>query len=220
MVTCDRLNVSVRAWSLTWTCKGRLITSTLRQPFNLWYHFTQFIVQTRISKYPSNSLPWVALQGWSVKLCSSVLSLFSICLTCNARNTINPSFDFACPFSFTKPSKGQSRHTPPWKACPFLHCTSRVGDGMRCGNNKSHQEIQIRRMAKTNTPAKIRVLVIFSVAHPLKIPKTCLSSSFRSRCYNSTASQEIIVKTIKPKLAGNSLSMISKRLLSATICFQ
>lgn len=91
---------------------------------------------------------------------------------------------------------------------------------MRCGNNKSHQEIQIRRIAKTNTPAKIRVLVIFSVAHPLKIPKTCLSSSFRSRCYNSTASQEIIVKTIKPKLAGNQLSMISKRLLSATIWFQ
>lgn len=152
---------------------------------------------------PSKSLPWAALQGWSVKLCSSVLSLFSICLTCNARNTINPSFDLACPFSFTELSKGQSRRTPPCKGCPFLHCTSRVGDGMRCGNSKSHQEIQIGRIAKTNTPAEICVPVIFSVAHPLKIPKTCLKSSFRSRCYNSTAPQEMIVTTIKPKLAGN-----------------
>lgn len=185
MVTCDRLNVSVRAWSLTWTCKGRLITSTLRQPFNLLHGFAQFILQTRISKYHSSSLPWVALQGWSVKLCSSVLSLFSICLTWSARNTINPSFYFACPFSFSKPSKGQSTHTPPWKGCPFLHCTSRVGDGMRCGNSKSHQEIQIGEIAKTNTPAEICVPVVFSVAHPLKIPKTCLTSSFRSRCYNS-----------------------------------
>lgn len=94
MVTSDRLNVSVNAWSLTWTCKGRLITSTLSQPFNLQHCLAWFIGQTRISKYPSTSLPWVVLQGWSVKLCSldsSVLSLFSICLTCTARNTINPS---------------------------------------------------------------------------------------------------------------------------------
>lgn len=94
MVTSDRLNVSVKAWRLTWTCKGRLITSTLSQPFNLQYRLAWFIFQTRISKYPSTSLPWVILQGWSVKLCSldsSVLSLFSICLTCTARNTINPS---------------------------------------------------------------------------------------------------------------------------------
>ena len=94
MVTSDRLNVSVRVRSLTWACKGRLITSTLSQPFNLQYCLAWFIVQTRISKYPSTSLPWVILQGWSVKLCSldsSVLSLFSICLTCTARNTINPS---------------------------------------------------------------------------------------------------------------------------------
>lgn len=54
-------------------------------------------------------------------------------------------------------------------------------------------------MAKTNTPAEICVPVIFSVAHPLKIPKTCLTSSLRPRCYNSTASQEMIVTTIKPK---------------------
>lgn len=94
MVVSDRLNVSVKSWSLTWTCKGRLITSTLSQPFNLQYRLAWFIVQTRISKYLSTSLPWVVLQGWSVKLCSlhsSVLSLFSICLTCTARNTINPS---------------------------------------------------------------------------------------------------------------------------------
>lgn len=185
MVTCDRVNVSVKAWSLTWACKGRLITSTLRQPFNLQHCFAQPIVQTRIIKYPSNSLPRVTLQSWSVKLCSSVLSLFSICLTWNARNTINPSFCFACLFSFTKPSEGQSTHTPPWKGCPFLPCTSREGDGMRCGNSKSHQEIQIGRIAKTNTPAEICVPVIFSVAHPLKIQKTSLTSSFRSRCYNS-----------------------------------
>lgn len=183
--------------------KGGSLQAHLDNPFNLQYHFAQFIVQTRVSKYPSNNLPWVTLQGWSVKLCSSVLSLLSICLTCSARNTINPSFDFACPFSFTRPSKGQSMHTPPWKSFPFLHCTSRVGDGMRCGSSQSHQEIQTGRIAKTNTPAEICVLVIFSVAHPLKIPKTCWTSSFWSRCYNSTASQEMIVTTIKPKLAGN-----------------
>lgn len=56
---------------------------------------------------------------------------------------------------------------------------------MRCGNSKSHQEIQIGEIAKTNTPAEICVPVVFSVAHPLKIPKTCLTSSFQSRCYNS-----------------------------------
>lgn len=94
MVTSDRLNINVRIWNLTWTCNERFITSTLSWPFNLQHCLAWFIVQIRISKYPYISIPWVTLKGWSVKLCnldSSVLSLFSICLTWAARNTINPS---------------------------------------------------------------------------------------------------------------------------------
>lgn len=34
--------------SLTWVCKGRLITSTLSHPLNLQYHLASFIVQTNI----------------------------------------------------------------------------------------------------------------------------------------------------------------------------
>lgn len=93
MVTSDRLNVNVKIWNLTWTCNGRLITSTLSWSFSLQYCLAWFIVQIRVSKYPSTSIPWVTLQGWSAKLCSlgsSVLSLLGIFLTCAARNTINP----------------------------------------------------------------------------------------------------------------------------------
>lgn len=165
MVISDRLNINVRIWNLTWTCNERFITSTLSWPFNLQHCLAWFTVQIRISKYPYISIPWVTLKGWSVKLCnldSSVLSLFSICLTWAARNTINPSCSISYAlFSFFKPSKGQYRHTCPWKDCPFLRCTSRMEDERRCGNSKKHQEIKFGWIAKTNTPLEVCVPVIF-----------------------------------------------------------
>ena len=94
MATTDKLNINVKIWNLTWTCSERFITSTLSWPFSLQHCLAWFIVQIRISKYPYTGIPWVTLKGWSVKLCSfdsSVLSLFCVCLTCAARNTINPS---------------------------------------------------------------------------------------------------------------------------------
>lgn len=155
MATCDRLNVGVKAWSLTWTCKGRLITSTLRQPFNLQYCLAQFTVQTRVSKYPSTSFPWVVLQGWSVKLCildSSVLSLFSICLTCTARNTINPSCSISYVLfhllSLLKVNKGillPERIVLSYTIHPGWE---RRWDEMRYGNSKSHPEIQLGRFSQ------------------------------------------------------------------------
>lgn len=56
----------------------------------------------------------------------------------------------------------------------------------------------------------------FSVGHPLKIKKrACFTSSLITRCtcYNNIASQEMIVKTIKIKLSGNYLNMLSAIIL-------
>lgn len=166
MVVSDKLNVSVKAESLTQTCKGRLIRNKFSQPFRLQYPLAWFVVQTRISEYASTSLPWVVLQGWSVKLCrldSSVLSLFSICLTCTARNTINPSCSISnVLFHLLSLLKVSVVHFA-LRGSPFLtlHIQHRRWEEMRCRKSKRHQEIQLGRIAKTNTPAEVCVPVIF-----------------------------------------------------------
>lgn len=209
MVTSDRLNVSVKAWSLTWTCKGTLITSTLSKAFNLLYHLAWFIVQTRITKYSSTSLPWVILQGWSVKLCSldsSVLSLFSICLTSTARNTTDSSCSIWYVF-FHFPSLLNVNTGILLPERIALSSSAHPGWEMRwdVGTAKHIRKSSLEEQPRPTHLLKyvFRSFFCSTCTENTKTPRFTSSLLTKWRCYNNTASQEIIVKTIKLKLSGN-----------------